>query len=124
MKKDISSRADIHFFVRQFYQRLLKDGRINYFFDAILQHDHLDEHLETITDFWEDLLFSSNNYGKNAMKPHIEMNKKIHFQSSHFEIWLGHFNQTIDDHFQGKYVDLAKKQASSIASIMEIKLKN
>ncbi len=124
MKKDISSRADVSFFVRQFYQKLLQDDGINYFFDDILQHGHLDEHLETITDFWEDLLFSSNKYAKNAMKPHLEMNKKIRFQSKHFDIWLGHFSQTIDAHFQGANANSAKERASSIASIMEIKLKN
>lgn len=124
MKKDIANRSDLGLFVKEFYQKLLNDPGINYFFDHIIENGTLNKHLETITDFWEDILFLSTNYGKNAMKPHLGLHKEIPFSEGHFEIWLNHFNTVIDDYFEGKKATLAKQRALSIATIMRIKLKD
>ncbi|MDJ0646648.1 MAG: group III truncated hemoglobin [Flavobacteriaceae bacterium] len=124
MKKALTSRDDIELFVHEFYRKLLADPKISHFFDHLLQENDLEKHLETIIDFWEDLLFLTTKYGKNAMKPHIKLHQKIPFEQLHFQIWLDHFNGTIDYHFIGKKALLAKQRALSIATIMQIKLKN
>ena len=123
MKEDIAGRDDIKLFVEAFYQKLLQDSDLKPFFNHILAHNTLEEHLETITDFWEDILFLTTKYGRNAMKPHLELNERIAFKEIHFKAWLKHFNTTIDQYFQGDKARLAKNRALSIATIMQIKLK-
>ena len=115
MKKDLADRADIKLFVQEFYHKLLNDNNLKQFFNHILEDNHLDDHLETITDFWEDILFLTANYGKNAMKPHVELHQRISFKEEHFELWLGHFKNTIDHLFEGEKCILAKNRATSIA---------
>lgn len=124
MKEDIANRADIKLFVEEFYHKLLKDRKLKHFFSHILEHNSLEEHLETITDFWEDILFLTSKYDRNAMKPHLELNERISFKEHHFKAWLSHFNTTVDHYFQGDKARLAKNRALSIATIMQIKLKD
>ena len=124
MKKDIQSRDDINLLITEFYNRLLKDETINHFFEEIVQHHKLKHHLEIITDFWEDILLNTVKYGRNAMKPHLDLNKKKPFLATHFDTWLQHFNTTIDSNFKGKLVELAKIRALSIATVMKIKMHN
>lgn len=122
MLKDISTRKDVELFVTEFYQKLLSDDDINYFFEHITKENSLEEHLVIIADFWQDILLGTHQYGKNAMKPHLELHKKIPFKKVHFTSWLRHFTQTIDCLFKGEKAEIAKQRAQSIATIMKIKL--
>ncbi len=122
--KDITNRADVSFFVEEFYKLLLTDDRINHFFLPLVEHGQLDTHLKTITNFWHDMLFLTSDYGKNAMKPHLELHQHRRMTATHFSTWLQHFNQTIDGHFSGEKAILAKTRALSIATIMQIKLRD
>tara|TARA_R110002073_G_scaffold72537_1_gene177658 strand:+ start:691810 stop:692184 length:375 start_codon:yes stop_codon:yes gene_type:complete len=124
MKSDIQNRKDINLFTTQFYDKLLSDKEIQHFFEAIIKNNTLESHLKIVADFWEDLLFQTLNYQKNAMKPHLFLNKTNPFQKKHFEIWLKHFNNTIDQHFTGTKADLAKTRALSIATVMQIKMQH
>lgn len=124
MKNDIQKRQDIKELINEFYIKLLKDEHINHFFEEILKEDKLEKHLEVIVDFWEDILLDTVKYGRNALKPHLEMNFKIPFLPEHFDTWLQHFNTTIDSKFKGKKAELAKTRALSIATVMKIKMHN
>ena len=124
MKIDISNRKDVELFVNQFYEKLLNDENISHFFDHLIVNDHLEEHLKTISDFWEDILFLTTHYGRNAMKPHLELHHVHPFIATNFKIWLRHFNATIDANFTGEKANLAKTRALSIATIMQIKLQD
>ena len=121
---DISSRADIEFLVTSFYKALLSDPGMEHFFSPMVASGQLDMHLQTITDFWHDILFLSSSYGKNAMKPHIELSKRHTMTDTHFSSWLGHFNTTVDQYFSGEKAQLAKSRAQSIATVMQIKLRD
>jgi len=44
------------------------------------------------------------------------------FKVEHFKQWLLHFNQTIDEHFEGEIAHTAKSRALSIATVMQIKI--
>lgn len=124
MKKDISTREDIELIVDEFYKKLLLDNNINHFFKHIVKENNLNKHLKIIVNFWQDILFGTINYGKNAIKPHIELHKNIPFKEKHFNIWLTHFKDTIDNFFEGEKAVTAKNRATSIATIMQIKLKH
>ncbi len=121
---DISNRTDVEVLVNSFYKALLSDDHIKHFFEPIVSSGNLDSHLRIITDFWHDILFLSSDYRNNAMKPHMELHKQHTMTPAHFTTWLTHFNKTVDQHFSGEKAHLAKTRALSIATIMQIKLRD
>ncbi len=124
MLKDIQNREDILTIMKAFYVKLLDDNNINHFFKEMVASNHLEEHLETITDFWNGILFSATDYQKNAMQPHLVLNKTKPFLKEHFKTWLKHFNTAINENFKGEKAEMAKTRALSIATVMEIKMIN
>ena len=41
------------------------------------------------------------------------------FTGAHFQQWLGYFEQTLDQHYQGKYTERARQLARSIATNLQ-----
>lgn len=121
---DIQNRENIYFIMSEFYVKLLKDDLVKHFFDDIIKNNHLEEHLNTITDFWNAILFNATDYQRNAMHPHLVLNQIKPFKKEHFKRWLLHFNTTIDENFKGEKAEMAKTRALSIATVMEIKMMN
>jgi hemoglobin len=124
MKKDIESRADIYLLVKSFYVKLMKDDLIGHFFEDFSNPKLLEKHLQTLVDFWDNVLFYSGGYRKNAMEPHLKLHQSKPFSSKHFKRWLSIFNNTVDDLFEGEMAHAAKTRALSIATVMEIKISN
>ena len=122
MKKEIENREDLYLLVSQFYVKLLKDDKIKHFFDDIMKEDGLEDHLQVLVDFWDNILFYTGNYRRNAMRPHLLLNQRKPFLKEHFQIWLNHFNNTIDENFEGELAHAAKTRALSIAMVMEMKI--
>src|SRR5688572_740204 len=118
---DIKTRTDLEVFTRAFYNRLLADDSISYIFTDVAKID-LEEHLPTITDFWELSLFHTGNYRNNTMQVHMQLNEKEQLTSQHFDVWLAHFYATVDDLFAGLNAEKIKTRALSIATIMKIKV--
>lgn len=121
MKKDIETRRDIELLMTMFYDRLLADNRIAYIFTDVAKLDIV-THLPVITDFWESVLLNKNVYHNNTMKIHMDLNEKVELTKDHFNVWLNHFNSTVDELFEGDIVLLAKQRAKSVATLMEIKI--
>ncbi|RPD99927.1 group III truncated hemoglobin [Aureibaculum marinum] len=120
--RDIKNREDIYFLIDNFYKKLLSDDLVKHFFLDILKQNHLEQHLQIITDFWNGILFNSPDYKRNAMQPHLILNKSKPFKNEHFKRWLSHFTSSIDENFKGEKAEMAKTRALSIATIMEIKM--
>ncbi len=121
MKKDITTRADIELLMNTFYNRLLNDGNINYIFTDVAKID-LKTHIPVIADFWESVLLHKNVYHNNTMKIHMDLNEKAPLTKIHFDIWLKHFNNTIDEFFEGNIALSAQQRAKSVATVMQIKI--
>ena len=121
MKKDISSRKDLFLIVRDFYEKLLVNDDLKHFFEKFHNKDVLEKHLNTLVDFWDNILFYSGTYSKNAMQPHIELHKKKPFTKQHFDTWLRLFNASVDKYFNGENVHKIKSRALSVATVMRIK---
>lgn len=121
MKKDIESRDDLMKLMKLFYDRLLKDETISYLFTDVAKFD-LEHHLPVIVDFWDSVIFSSDTYRKNAMQPHLVLHGKSPLSKAHFTTWLGYFNQSVDDLFEGDNAFLIKQRANSVATVMQIKI--
>jgi hemoglobin len=122
MKKDIENREDIYLLVKDFYVKLLNDDKMHHFFEEFINPELLEKHLQILVDFWDNILFYSGTYQKNAMKPHLDLQPKKPFKPEHFKHWLLHFNNTIDEHFSGEIAHAAKSRALSIATVMQIKI--
>ncbi len=121
MKKDIHDRRDLTILMEKFYGKLLADASVNYLFTDIAKID-LPHHLPILVDFWESILFQADTYRKNAMKIHTDLHQQSPLKPTHFKTWLGYFHETVDELFQGEKAELAKQRATSIATVMQIKL--
>lgn len=120
--KDIETRVHIDLIMRAFYKLLLEDERINFFFQKVTQVDQdLEAHFEILATFWEQSLFMKGGYSNNMFKIHQNLHEKSPFKQEHFQIWLAHFNQAIERHFEGPNADQMKTQALSMATVMQIK---
>lgn len=121
MKKDIATREDLLLLVTKFYEKLLKDDSISYLFTDVAKIN-LEHHLPVLVDFWDNILFQSDTYRKNAMQPHLDLHQKSPLSGHHFETWLRYFKETVDELFEGEKAFLAKERAVSIATVLQIKL--
>ena len=95
MKPDISSREDIKLIITKFYNLLLADQKMIPFFEDIVAQNHLEEHLDVISDFWNDILFDTNSYSNNVMKKHDDKFVFLRFYEEYFTIWMLYFLETI-----------------------------
>lgn len=119
---DIKTREDLLVIMRKFYDKLLADDSINFFFTKVTTVDqHLEEHFETLATFWEQALFLKGGYFNNMFSIHKDIHNKSPFTKQHFDTWLHHLHTTIDDHFEGQIAEQMKTQAQSMATIMQIK---
>ncbi|NJM79858.1 MAG: group III truncated hemoglobin [Flavobacterium sp.] len=120
--KDIETKEDILLIMREFYEKLLADPTINFFFTKITDvNQHLDEHFGILATFWEQSLFMKGGYSNNMFQIHKNIHEKHPFTKAHFDSWLNHLYSTIDLHFKGKYAEQMKTNALSMATVMQIK---
>lgn len=120
---DIQTREDILLIMRKFYDKLLADKTINFYFTKITDVDqHLEHHFEVLATFWEQSLFMKGGYSNNMFQIHKDLHEKHAFTKEHFETWLKHLYATIDNEFQGKNVEQMKTNALSMATVMQIKI--
>lgn len=120
-KEDITSRADIEYFIQNFYKEVLNDETIGFIFTEIVPID-LVHHIPVIIDFWESVLLDHPVYKNNAMAIHYALNKIFPLKQEHFDAWLKIFNREIDKLYNGPVTELAKKRAKSIADLMLFKM--
>jgi hemoglobin len=123
MKKDIEGRTDIKLLIDTFYIKVRADESIGYIFDEIAKVDW-ENHMPIMYDFWENTLFHTGSYKRNAMQPHLDLNEKISLTKAHFDQWLLIFKTTVDELFVGEVAHNAKTRAISIATMIQIKMSN
>ena len=112
---------DLEAVLTAFYSQVFSDDLIAYFFTDVVPLK-LETHLPVITDFWEAVIFGSHSYRKNVMEIHQHINAKAVIEKKHLDRWVLLFTQTIDAHFEGPNTALMKQRATSIATLMQIKL--
>lgn len=119
--KDITSRADIESFVNRFYELVRMDSVINSFFTPEQDFD-FDHHIPIMCDFWETILLHNQKYSGSPVAKHIDIDKKIKLDRNHFDHWVNHFEQAIDENFIGPVADEAKKRANLMRELMLYKI--
>lgn len=120
--RDIQNREDLKQIVELFYKKLLSDNKINHFFKKFRDPKTLSEHLAILVDFWDNIVFYSGTYQRNAMAPHMTLHQEHPMKAEHFEIWLNHLSAAIDENFKGDNCQILKNRALSIATVMRIKI--
>jgi hemoglobin len=119
-KADISDRDDLLRLMGVFYEKMLADPQLAPIFTEVVRID-LDTHLPVLVDFWDGILFGGDRYRNNAMAIHLELHKRSPLTQRHFDLWLGHLNESVDELFSGEKAHLLKTRALSIATVMRIK---
>lgn len=113
--QDITSRTHIAHIVDTFYKQATQDETIGYLFEDL----DLQQHLPTIHDFWENILFRTGAYKGGLMYKHFTLNARTPLKAEHFTRWLELFTQTIDGSFVGENAEIMKRYAHSIAQTMQ-----
>ena len=121
MKKEIENAEDIKLMVNTFYDHVRNNPEIGYLFDDVAKVNW-EAHLPTMYNFWEGTLLGTGGYRGNPIIKHQELNEKEKLNSGHFQTWIRIFNQTIDELFIGESAERAKQRATSIATIMQLKI--
>ena len=121
MKKDIENREDVESLLHSFYSKALKDERIGFFFTEVIALD-ITAHIPVIADFWEAILFDRHRYRKNVMEVHQHIHRLSAIKKEHLDRWVSLMLGTIDECHEGPKATLMKHRATSIATLMDIKL--
>lgn len=114
MKNDILDDKDLKKLVDIFYDRVLQDDDLKPFFQKI----NFETHIPKMVQFWSFAIFETPGYTTNLFQVHQHMP----LQKVQFSAWLGLFNQTIDELFEGPNALKAKQRAMIIAMGMESKI--
>jgi len=120
--RDVASKDDLERIIFQFYKVAIKDEHIGHYFTDVVQLN-LELHLPIIVSFWESSLFRIGSYSNDTLEVHRMINTKHAFKAVDFDRWLTLFNQTIDQLYAGNIAETMKTRASSIAMVMQLKLK-
>jgi hemoglobin len=114
---DIQTEKDIKLLVYEFYGKVQKDERLDYIFSDFADVKW-DTHLPKMIDFWSKLLFQTKRYKGKPFRQHLP----LPVQKEDFSRWYGHFEGTVNEHFEGEKADYAKEMAGKIASSFMIRL--
>lgn len=118
IKKDIETVDDIATMVHTFYSKVDEDELLSKIFN-----DHVGvnwkDHLPKMVNFWNTVLFSKGTYKGSPFHKH----KELPINKNHFSHWLSLFNKNLDEHFEGKNTEEAKKIAQNIGWTFQAKMK-
>lgn len=118
---DLVDRADVEALLWRFYGRVFDDEVLAGPF-ADLREKGLAGHLPTMCDFWETVLFRAGRYRGSALVAHRVVHRQTPLSGGHFVRWLGIWQDTVDELFQGPAAERAKVQATRIAWAMHRRL--
>lgn len=121
--RDIEHYDDLFTIVTVFYEQLLVDPIIGFFFTDIVQLD-LTKHLPKIAGFWAFMLLGDQRYRGNVFEVHRQLHLKAAMTPDHFHRWLFILHHTIDGLHAGSTAEAMKLKASMIAKKMAQALAN
>lgn len=121
MKRDIQDRNDVANLVNRFYEKVRNNETIGYIFNDVAKVNW-EHHLPIMYDFWDNVLFQTGSYARNAIGVHKQLNELTPLHREHFQEWLRLWKENVDELFEGPNAELAKQRATSIATIMQISI--
>jgi hemoglobin len=118
---DIREPADVDRLIAAFYQQVLTDPIIGFFFTEISPID-LERHLPVISAFWQQQLLGRPGYRGQTFARHRHLHSLCPLQPEHFHRWLYLFGNSVDALFRGPTAEAAKRRAARIAQSMQTAL--
>lgn len=116
MRHDLQTEEDINAFVIRFYGKLRNDELLGPIFGGRVHN--WTAHIERVSRFWSSVLLGNAEYHGTPFVYHIGLD----VESEHFQRWLGTFDATIDEMFDGANAEEAKVRARGIARIFNSKM--
>lgn len=118
---DIQTQNDLYLLVAAFYKKLLADRRINYIFTDVVKIK-IEEHLPILVTFWSQMIVGTGGYTNNLTDIHLKVDQLAHLTPEMFDIWISHFNSTVNNYYFGINATEIKKQAKNLSVILQIKI--
>jgi hemoglobin len=119
--KDIQTQTDLYHLVDEFYKKLLSDTAISYIFTDVVKIK-IEEHLPILVTFWSQAILGTGGYTNNLTQIHLDINAKSYLSPALFEIWINHFDDTVNENFEGENAEKIKTQALNLATVLQIKI--
>ena len=119
---ELKGRADIERLVNAFYERVRKDELLGFIFDEVAR-TRWEVHLPKMYAFWETVVFGTGSYQGNPLAAHAKLVPMTAMGREQFDRWLEVFKGTVDELFDGQNAFLLKERATSIVTVMQIKIK-
>src|SRR5690554_2396183 len=116
-KADIIQLDDIKLLVDTFYSKVQQDDLIGPIFNEVIKNNWPTQ-LGKMYRFWQTVLLNEHTYHGTPFMPHIN----LPISRPHFERWMGMFNETVDELFEGEVADEAKWRADKMAQMFMHKL--
>lgn len=123
MKKSLNTRDDVFLLVSTFYDKIRADEMLGPIFNGIITD--WDHHLQHLTNFWSNQLFiERGTYRGNPIAAHIKVDDvaKNTINEKHFGIWLNYWFATLDEHFEGDNVFIAKNRARNMGTNIHLNI--
>ena len=120
--EDIRQREDIELLVDRFYEQVIEDPVIGYFFAEVIKLDW-EKHIPIMYNFWETVLLGKIRYKGSPIPVHIALSKKEPLKPTHFERWIQLWETTVRSNFSGEKANEAVKRAKLMGELMMIKIK-
>ncbi|MGJ5640661.1 group III truncated hemoglobin [Formosa sp. S-31] len=119
---DISNREDVFKLVSAFYDKIRADQFLGPFFNTRITD--WDEHLNTLTTFWESSLFLKTKYYGNPLEVHIKVDRENEYgiTQEHFGAWLNIWIRTIDELYSGETAENAKQRARKMSTFLYLNI--
>jgi len=113
---DIVSGNGVEIMVNSFYSNARQDELLGPIFEQAITD--WQDHLPTMYQFWERLLFGFSLYEGNPFQKHLNLS----LEAKHFTMWIKIFIQTIDQNFSGPKAEEAKRLAKNIAGSFQLRM--
>ncbi len=118
---DIESKEEVKLLVDTFYGRVRHDNLLGPIFNTIIG-DNWEHHLPRMYTFWCMSIFGEGGYTGNAVQKHVAIDRQILLEEMHFEHWISLWHQTVNELFEGKKAEEAKKKAGLMLQLIQIKV--
>ncbi len=121
MKTDIKDRDDIEKIIKAFYKKVIADDVISIYFTDVIQVNW-EVHTPLMINFWENILFFTDNYNGNPMNVHKRLDAVHKMSLKDFHRWNSLFTDTVNELFKGEKANLMKETALNVSAVMQSSL--
>jgi hemoglobin len=117
---DIQTKEDIYKIITTFYTKGIADDSLGPVFKQRLSIENWDEHMETITNFWSDIILKTYFYSGRPFPKHLGLGIK----AEHFARWLSLFHESITEMFEGENAQKMHQMADQIGQTFSSRIEH